>query len=195
MKRVAILCNGPSLADHDLRRIDCETIGLNRSWELIPSTYHFMSDRAQIDMYRKARGEVDQIKGLWIPEDLRVVANVPDSVSAYKIRDASYPRFSFAPGELGVYLCSTVTWVALQFAVYWGYTIIYFVGLDLAPRKASGKFYGGPWHPSAEARQREVLGYGAGLLRPNGFELYNVGNDKSKCLAFPMMGFDEAFGG
>jgi len=187
-KRVAILCNGPSLGDHDLNKIDCETIGLNRSWELIRSTHHLMTDSNQWGMYTHLTGQpIDTLEGL-------ITGQKGPGFVQIKCHQSHKPRWSANP-LFGVYMCGTVTYAALQLAVhYFGYREIYMLGLDLAPRKASGKFWGGPWHPSIETRQRESLGYAAAILdRELGIDVWNVGSPNSKCAAFRHRTFGECF--
>ena len=191
-RSAAILCNGPSLADHNLNKIACETIGLNGSWRLIQSSYHVMTDEAQWTEYRRVTGnQPSKIHNLYTGED------GPDGAIKLKLMDSDLPKWSWKPFELGVYMCSTVTWVALQLAVAWGYRRIYMVGLDLTDRDGGAKFYGdspcaGNWRPKYEARQRELFGYAAGLLCTNGVEIVNL-NPRSKCRAFPLKEFTEVF--
>lgn len=184
---VAILCNGPTLADYNLAQIPMETIGLNRSWELLRSSYHVMADPEQWQAYERV-APIGAIRNLYTGED------GPETATRLRWLDSDRPRWSWWPFELGVYLCGCVTWAALQIAVGLGKTTIYLVGMDMQPREASGKFYGGEWPRKAEAKQRELMGYAAGLLEPNGIRLINVTPPNlSRCRAFERMTFEEAF--
>lgn len=190
----AILCNGPSLEDHakagHLKHIPCETIGVNRSWEVARSSYHVMIDPAQWEDYRRITGHsAGEIPNLYTGQ------NGPDGATKLNILDTIEPRFSFYPVEMGAWLCGSVTWVALQLAVWMRRNPIYFFGLDLQPRGCKGKFWGGTWDPHSEARQRELFGYARGLLGPSGIEMVNVVMipEHSKCQAFPKKRFGEAF--
>ena len=189
LKRVAILGNGPSILDVDLNRIDCETIGLNRSWELIESKYHIMTDSNQWGMYQHITGnDPHNWSGL-------VTGGNGPGATKVNIMQTDKPNWSMRPLDYGAYLCGTVMYLALQLAVHaWRYRQIYLVGLDLEPRGSSGKFWGGPWHPSNEARHREALAYASAILeRELGVDVINA-NPKSKCRAFRTMPFDECFG-
>jgi len=190
-RKVAILCNGPTLADNDLSKIDCETIGLNASWRLTRSTWHVMTDSYQWEVYRKDTGDAE-LEGL---RTLVTADNGPGHVKV-KIRRTHQPKWSIDPMEYGLYLCGTVTYLALQLAVAWGYSEIVMVGLDLAPdAKGRGKFYGGQWAPQIEPRQREVLGYAWGVLSERyQIPVWNV-NERSRCGAFAYRSFRECFGG
>ena len=193
---VAILCNGPTLGDHakagNLKKLPCETIGLNRSWQVARSSYHVMIDPVQMEDYvRITKQPLSSIPNLYTGE------NGPPAATRLKVLDSTEPRFSFYPLELGVWLCGAVTWVALQLAVSFKRNPIYLIGLDLKPRGTTGKFWGGPWDPNAEARQRELFGYARGFLGQTGVEIIHVLYDKpeeSKCWAFPKHRFDRVFG-
>ncbi len=192
---VAILCNGPSLEDHakagNLKRIPCETVGVNRSWELMGSSYHVMIDPLQWEMYeRVTRKSISTISNLYTG----MIG--PECAHRIHILDSVEPRFSFHPIDYGAWLCGAVTWVALQLAVYWRKNPIYFLGLDLQARGSRGKFWGGTFPKVAEARQRELFGFARGLLGHNGIELINVviKDEDTRCHAFPKRKFDEAFG-
>lgn len=187
----AILCNGPTLLDHDLSRITCPTIGLNRSWELTHSAHHIMIDPLQWGMYKRVTG--NHIKD-WPRGKLYVgkegLPGAPNIVQL-NIEESSAPQFSF-DFFTRVYLCGTVTWVALQLAVHLGCDPIYFIGLDLTSRGSRGKFWGGEFHQFAEARQRELFGYARGLLSAH--TLINVNEPNlTRTRAFPIAPFEEVF--
>jgi hypothetical protein len=191
---IAILCNGPSLEDHakvgHLKRIPCETIGVNRSWEVMGSSYHVMVDPEQWNMYKRVTG-----KDISTLHNLYTGMIGPESAERIHILDSVEPRFSFYPIEFGAWLCGAVTWVALQLAVYFKRNPIYFFGLDLQPRGTKGKFWGGTWDRISEPRQRELFGYARGLLGQSGIELVNVVMDErdTRCHAFPKRKFEEVF--
>ncbi len=210
MNPVAILCNGPTLLDHDLSKLatySCPTIGLNRSWELLPSPHHVMIDPLQWGMYKRVTGHhiKDWPKGtLYIGKEGLPGAR---NVTQLNVIESSSPRFSFDPLD-HVYLCGSVTWVALQLAVHLRYDPIYFIGLDLMPRGSHGKFWGGEFFPFMEARQRELFGYARGLFAvPYFVERIDVGKsacaypecvnvntlDKTRVRAFPIKPFEEVF--
>lgn len=197
MKPVAILCNGNSLKDHadlgNLDKIPCETIGLNRSWEVYQSDYQVMVDPPQWAWFREIRG-VDA--GEAIP-NLVTSKEGPGKIKLKILgrNDNDLVRWSWDPYNIGVWLCGSVTWVALQFAVALKKNPIFFLGLDLQGRGEKGKFWGGNWPDNAEARQRELFGYAAGMLGTSGYDLINVviKPEDSKCESFPKKTFDESF--
>jgi len=203
VKPLAILCNGNSLAEHarlgNLKRIPCDTMGLNRSWELHESTCHLMVDPPQWAFYREARG-LDAVDG--IPH-LITSTNGPgkSQVRILGRNDTRRIFFSWEPFIYGAWLCGTVTWVALQLAVAMQANPIFFLGLDLQPKKVGGelrgKFWGGTWPESAEARQRELLGYAVAMLERCGVELVNVvvNPDDSRCESMLKRTFEHAFRG
>lgn len=198
MSPIAILCNGPSLADHaaagNLKRIPCETIGLNHSWELARSSYHVMIDPKQWEDFKRVTGK--PINATDVPNLYTGTgADRPAYATHLNVMDTVEPRFSF-DATTGVWLCGAVTWVALQLAVSLKKHPIYFFGLDLKPRGTKGKFYGGTWDRIAEPRQRELFGYAQALLVVMmGFDLYNVviNPNDTNCHAFRKVTFDQAF--
>lgn len=191
---VVILCNGPSLADHHdaghLKRIPCETIGLNHSWELITSSYHVMVDPQQWQDYER----ITKLPISTIP-NLYTGKIGPASATRLDILDSVEPKFSFHPIDIGAWLCGAVPWVALQLAVFFKRSPIYFFGLDLQPRGTKGKFWGGFWDPISEPRQRELFGYARGLLGRSGIEIINVvmKDSDTRCHAFPKKRFEQVF--
>ena len=196
---VAILCNGHSLLDHSklglLKKIPCETIGVNSSWEVHTSSLHVMVDPAQWERYeRVTKRPISTLSGL------HTGPIGPKSARHIPILDTEEPRFSFEPFTYGAWLCGSVTWVALQLAVAMQRNPIYFFGLDLQPRwvngQQHGKFWGGTWDTAAEARQRELFGYARGLLGMSGIELVNVviKPTDTKVLSFQKRTFEECFG-
>lgn len=200
---IAILCNGPSLLDHaeagNLLMIPCETIGVNRSWEVMNSSYHVMIDTDQWHMYRRVTGKpVDTIRNLFTGLEYTGGERPPAGATHLKILDTVEPRFSLDPLGYGAWLCGTVTWVALQLAVgHFKANPIYFFGLDLMPRGSNGKFWGGTWDINMEARQRELFGYARGWLGGMlGIELVNVVLDpnKTRCHSLRKAKFEEVFG-
>lgn len=195
MSPIVILCNGPSLKDHfdagNLKRIPCETIGVNRSWEVMRSSYHVMIDPAQWEMYKRVTGED--------PSTIPNLYTGPKGPGAIKltILDSVEPRFSWEPIRYGAWLCGAVSWVALQLAVSFKRNPIYFIGLDLKRRGCDGKFWGGTWDPIAEPRQRELFGYAEGLLRKHHcIDIFNIciRDEDTKCHAFRKVRFEEVFG-
>jgi hypothetical protein len=179
---VAILANGPSLTDHPLNRITCATIGINQSRRFHDSRYHVALDWDHF----AAPGTDRASDGSWRPQDLRHLEHLGDRLwtvgqKPYGVRLTSlnppYPH-TFAWSEdltAGVYSHVTAVYVALQVAVWMGFTRIYLLGVDLKTRVYEdpqgrnrvehGHCYPGhPMNPSMEPQQREVFGFAAGWL-------------------------------
>jgi hypothetical protein len=195
MKRrpIAILCNGPSLARAPLNRIPCETIGLNRSWKLTRSSYHFMVDADQWNEYELETG----LKASTLPRLHTPLAGPGES--RFELVHVSEPKFSMLPFHAAYLYGLTVAYVALQFAVWWKRNPIYFLGLDLwdemPPRLSNADKY--RWQVrllQKEAQQREAFGFARGFLDALGYQVFNVCDDgKTHVRAFPVVTFEQAW--
>lgn len=190
---IAILCSGPSLAQHPLSKIPMETIGINSSWSLIKSSYHVMCDPLQWEHYtRTTNRNPSTITNLHTGQD-------GPGVIKLKLLDTKRPRFSLDPYNYGAWLCGTVTWVALQIAVAMKRSPIYLLGLDLhASPSGEHKIPNAPgkWTDKAQRRQLELFGYARGYLVDGlGIDIINVEHspDTSACWAFETQTFARAF--
>jgi hypothetical protein len=201
---VAILANGPSLADHPLRRIACVTIGINQSRRLHDSTYHVALD---LDHYVKP-GTARMPDGSWRPQDTNYLRPIADRLFSAGVKPYGVLMHSLNPDpprqldwswdlRRGVYSHASTTYVALQLAMWMGFKRIYLLGVDLVTRVTQdaqgrgriehGHFYEG--HPMAdgmEARQREVFGFAAGVLRIMDVQVWTV-NTYARLGAFPKL--------
>lgn len=170
--RTFILGNGPSLGDHDLPKLPEPTIGVNRSFKAHPSTYHIACDmltfrehEAELRNPRAGFGHTFTAEGRYPPEmDWPIVLkNLGDAIGwSWNLEQGVYPRFS--------------TYVAMQLAVYMGFTDIVLLGTDLGSRRATTA--GVTWHKGhffsngpldnpflGDVRfQSECFGYAAALL-------------------------------
>jgi hypothetical protein len=217
----AILFNGPTLSDHDLTKIDCPIIGINRSWmfcdndrktmadmrrnwTLRPVDYHVAFDDTHWRFFANKHGDVTKLAPLITGPDgpdhaikLELLDPVPPEVG---------PMCSAAVGfswdlEKGIYLLGSISIFALQVAAYMGFTTFYLLGLDLCDRDGYGKFKG---HPDSWRRrdgrfnhQHELMGYAAATLKGR-VQILNVTTIEhhqaiSKCSAFPKTTFEEEF--
>ncbi len=138
-ERCFIIGNGPSLKKEDLEKISNEiTFASNRIYVLFDKTYwrptfYFCQDPTLI---RSCKEDIDAI-------DTSIVKFIkPTGQKRYDIRNAVYfdnnydysfkrkkPPFSSDP-EVTVYDGLSVTYTAIQFAVYMGFQEIYLLGVD-----------------------------------------------------------------
>ncbi len=200
-ERCAILCNGPSLTDHDLARIDCPTIGLNSSWRAYRATYHIMGDAAQFRWYREAHdGDISSLDPLFTTDVIYGSGDPPPphacvvhAVPLYREQGRAQARWSWDLTEC-VYPSRTVTMFGLQLAVWMGFRKIAMLGLDLCDRDKHGHFYdsGRRFPAAALMKQLETLGYAAGVLQDAGVRVVNC-NRRSMCKAFDRVPFKEVF--
>ena len=208
----AILCNGPTLAQVPLAGIPCDTIGLNRSWELHASTYHCMLDPEHWQAYERITGRpASSIARLIVgacaeaPASAQKVVLLDDALygifgSGGIPRWCDYVFEDWLKHSPRAYACGCVTYFALQIAVALGYSTIYLIGLDQRNEHDDrGKFYASSPTPAhVFARQRELFGYVQGLIDCDRIpaEIINVElyEDASACRAFPRTTFAEAFG-
>jgi hypothetical protein len=204
-ERVAILANGPSLLHHDLNLLapaGIRTMGMNASWQALhPTDYHVTLeyDHALRHpwMYDKIarRGTLFTMGDSWGELGVRI-----------PFRSEKETPFSFdlergAVSELrGV---GSVAYVALQLAVWMGFSTIFMVGLDLDGPKFNGDS-AAAWRQQGlfraaasalEAMRAQCpgeLGANCSHIIPS---IYVVGSPDSLCDAFPKIPFDLAVGG
>ena len=198
--KVAIFFNGPSLADHDLFRITCPTIGMNRTHQGYPTWHGPQPDYLCI------------VDWAWFdePERWRSVQRHPRIINGsahscercptgkqegYTDLDPGWriTRFSrMAPFSFDLerdgYVApipATTGHLALQIAVWMGFTELYCLGLDM----------GGPHFDGTRTSiwLRDANRYHmrqAPLLAERGIKVYVCGSDKSRCTAFPHAPFE-----
>lgn len=166
-KNVFILASGPSLAQADLsllkRRI---VIGLNRSSLLFPDThYHCTMDERLFVEYEE------------VLRKARYLFTLPGRPFGIPIQFLGSQGFSLDLNE-GVYSGYTVSYLALQVAVYMGFKKIFYVGLDLKHDKGQTHFFGKD-HVSQNHERTEfpkmirMLEYGANILSKTDVRVYN----------------------
>jgi hypothetical protein len=163
--RTFILGNGPSLTDHDLTKLQEPTFGVNRSFKAHRSDYLVASDELT---FREHWGEMREgcdvfaAEGRYPVEYRGKVVSMPNLGDAigwsWDLAEGVYPRFS--------------TYVAMQLAVYMGFTDIVLLGTDLSARGKANVAQGHFWSKGPQdapfigdvAFQRECFGYAAGVL-------------------------------
>ena len=134
-KRVFVLASGPSLLDQDLERLKNRlVIGMNRSFLNYPDThYHCMMDQRLFDLYPEETARA------------RYVFTLKDRPAGIPLRFLGSEGFSEDLTE-GIYSGYTVSYFALQLAVYMGFTQVIYLGLDLMHRQGNTHFFGFDFH-------------------------------------------------
>jgi len=170
-KNVFILASGPSLAKADLsplrRRI---VIGLNRSSLIFPDThYHCTMDERLFVEYEE------------VLKKSRYLFTLEDRPFGLPIHLLGSEGFSHDLAE-GIYSGYTVSYFALQVAVYMGFKKVFFLGLDLKHDSGQTHFFGID-HVSANHEQTEfpkmihMLTHAATVLHAADVEVYNCSPD------------------
>jgi len=184
-KNLFILASGTSLASHDLSLLKNKMVmGLNRSILIYPAPYYqCVFDHRLFDLFRDALKKTRQLFTL------------EDRPFGQSIKLLGGDGFSWDMEE-GIYSGYTISYFALQLAVYMGFKKIFFLGLDLKHDGHNTHFFGqDPQtinHEETEfPRMNKMLEYGANVLADTDIEVYNC-SSISTLEAFPKMDFEEA---
>lgn len=184
-KSLFIIASGPSIKELDLGALDRRiTMGLNRSFLKYDNTYyHCMFDQRLFDDYEA------QLK------DHRCLFTLEDRPWGVQIQNLGAEGFEHDLSK-GIYTGYTISYFALQLAVYMGFKKIFFLGLDLNNPVGQTHFFGYDHH-SANHNQTEFpkmlnsFERAAKTLQQVGVEVYNCSID-SKLQAFPKITFEKA---
>ena len=186
---VFVLASGPSLAEHDLDRLDGRwVIGMNRSTLLYDrARYHCAMDKGLFrrtpDLLRKARYLFTFPERPW---GIPIRTFTADDVEG----------FSFDL-ERGIYSGWTISHFTLQVAVWMGFTTIYFLGLDLLHVEGRSHFFGRDRDEVDRMqlrlfpKMRAALAAAAEVLRPRGVEIFNC-SPITDFEAFPRISYEAA---
>lgn len=184
-KNCFILSSGPSLKEIDLtplqRRI---TIGLNRSFLAYPEThYSCVFDYRLFDMYP------DEIK------KARYLFTLEDRPMGIPLHLNGAEGFSFDL-EKGIYSGYTISYFALQLAVYMGFQNIFFLGLDLKNAEKDTHFFGHDHHSRDHEKtefpkMRKSFESIAPTLKAKEINVYNC-SPVSSLECFPYLSYSEA---
>ncbi|MCB0330015.1 MAG: hypothetical protein KDD70_10135 [Bdellovibrionales bacterium] len=166
-KRLFILASGPSLQDHDLSRLERRIVmGLNRSFLAYPDThYHCCMDQRLFDLH----------------EDLmrrtRFLFTLEGRPWGIPMKLLGSEGFSLDLQQ-GVYSGYTISYLALQVAVYMGFSEVFYVGLDLAHKGGNTHFFGNDFHSRNHEttefpKMARMLEYGAQVLTDKGIRVCN----------------------
>ncbi len=184
-KRLFILASGPSLNALDLsplqRRI---TMGLNRSVLTFPETYyHCVMDRRLFDLYGEELRRTRQ---------LFTVENRPFGIA---LRNLAAEGFSWDLAD-GIFTGYTISYVALQLAVYMGFAEVYYLGLDLRHQSGKTHFFGrdevsANYEDTEFPKMARMFAHASELLRDHPIKVFNC-SPISAIDCFPYMEYEEA---
>ncbi len=166
-KNIFILASGPSLAQQDLSLLKNKMVmGLNRSILIYPGPYyHCAFDQRLFDQYGEEFKKVRQIftlEGRPMGHPLKLLGG---------------DGFSWDLEE-GIFSGYTISYFALQVAVYMGFKKIFFMGLDLKHEGAQTHFFGQDIqtinHEKTEfPRMLKMLSHAAKVLKNSNVKVYN----------------------
>lgn len=185
--RVAILFNGPSMSNHDLHKIKVPIIGMNRTHVGWPSYKGPQPDYLCVVDW----AWLDQPKWAATLRAHPCIVNGSDHKAEVGYRVTRHPRmdpFSFdleRDGYVGPVPCTTGH-LALQLAVYLGFTELYCIGLDMGGRHFDGS--GGSLFYRDAIRQHKRQ---APLLKERGIEMYVCGSPQSALVGYEHRTFED----
>ena len=184
-KRLFILASGPSLATLDLaplrRRI---VMGLNRSVLLFPDThYHCVMDQRLFDLYYDLFAKA------------RYVITLPGRPLGIHLKLSGSEGFSWDL-EREIYSGYTISYFALQVAVYMGFKEIFYLGLDLKHHCGKTHFFGSDFHSRNHEQtgfpaMAKMLSYGATILAKTDVKVFNC-SPVSDLECFPRVSYEYA---
>lgn len=184
-KHCFIISSGPSLLKHDLEPLNRRlTIGVNRSFLAFPdSYYHCAFDYRLFDLY---------------PEELkksRYLFTLEDRPFGIPLKLLGSSGWSKDLSE-GIYSGYTISYFALQLAVYLGFKQIYFLGLDLKNQEDKTHFFGHDFnsqnHDQTEyPKMRKCFEDIAPHLKAQGIDVFNC-SPISTLTCFPYVDYDVA---
>ena len=184
-KSLFIIASGPSIKDLDLSPLDRRlTMGLNRSFMKYKNTYyHSMFDQRLFDTYE------EQLK------DHRCLFTLKGRPWGVQLENLGADGFSFDIDE-GIYTGYTISFFALQLAIYMGFKKIFFLGLDLNNVPGQTHFFGYDHHSSNHndtefPKMLDSFRKAQKYLKNHDVEVYNCSLN-SALDAFPKISFEKA---
>jgi hypothetical protein len=184
-KRLFILASGPSLSEVDLAPLSRRLVmGLNRSFLVYPDThYHCCMDQRLFDLFpellQKARYLFTLEGRPWgIPMKLLGSEGFSEDLTR------------------GVYSGYTISYLALQVAIYMGFKEVIYLGLDLDHKEGKTHFFGSDFHSRNHVdtefpRMKRVLEFGAKEATKRGVSVFNC-SPLSTLEGFTKLSFEEA---
>lgn len=166
-KRLFILASGPSLSTFDLEPLHRRIVmGLNRSFLLFPDThYNCTMDHRLFELFPGPLRKT------------RYLLTLEDRPWGIPIKLLGAEGFSLDL-EKGIYSGYTVSYFALQVAVYMGFSEIVYLGLDLKHSNGNTHFFGSDYHSQSHEqiefpKMLRMIEYGAQTLADAGVKLFN----------------------
>lgn len=184
-KRLFVLASGPSLNRLNLEPLSRRLVmGLNRSFLIYPEThYHCCMDQRLFDLFPEQLKKVRYLFTLegrsWgIP--MRLLGSEGFSTDLTK----------------GVYSGYTISYVALQVAIFMGFKEIIFLGLDLAHQQGNTHFFGNDFHSRNHEetefpRMKRMLEFGVQEAQRLGVKIFNC-SPVAELEGFEKISFEEA---
>lgn len=185
-KNLFILASGPSLSELDVSPLERRiTMGLNRSFLKYPEPYyHCVFDHRLFDLYEK------ELK------KCRVLFTLEGRPFGTAINLLGANGFSYDLEE-GIYSGYTISYFALQLAVYMGFKRIFFLGLDLKLSGQNTHFFGHDYHSKDHETTefpkmiKAFENISQELLKERGLEIYNC-SPESELNCFPYLSYEDA---
>lgn len=166
-KRLFILASGNSLNDLDLTKLKNKlTMGLNRSGLIYPDAkYHCAMDQRLFYQYKEL---------MILPPTLFSLENCPWGIS---LKLLGSEGFSWDLNE-GIYSGYTISYFALQLAIYMGFHEIVYLGLDLCHSSGQTHFFGNDFcsknHENTEfPKMIKMFRYASDILKSRNITIYN----------------------
>ncbi len=183
-KNIFIIASGPSLNDLDLSPLKRRmTMGLNRSFLAYPEPYyHCVFDERLFNMYH------DELKAC------RQLFTLEGRPFGLPIKLLGSQGFS-EDLEEGIYSGYTISYFALQLAVYMGFKRIIFLGLDLKLKENKTHFFGHDYrsedHETTEfPKMIQAFESVAPKLKEKGILVYNC-SPESQLTCFQKKSYEE----
>jgi hypothetical protein len=184
-KHCFIISSGPSISKLNLEPLNRRlTFGLNRSFMAFKNSYyHCTFDHRLYDMYPE---ELKQSRYLFTLDGRPFGIPIP----LVGVNGWSWDL------EQGIYSGYTISYFALQLAVYMGFKEIYFLGLDLKNEKYNTHFFGEDFHSLDHDRtefpkMRKSFEDIAPILKEKGINVYNC-SPVSTLSCFPYVDYNLA---
>ena len=184
-KRLFILASGTSLISLDLAPLHRRLVmGLNRSAKIFPDTfYHCVMDQRLFDESPE------------LLKTSRHLFTLKDRPWGTPIELLGSEGFSWDLSK-GVYSGYTVSYMALQIAIYLGFTEIFFLGLDLKHGGGNTHFFGYDFHSHSHEetefpRMHKMMCYGAKILANTDIKVFNC-SPISTLDCFPKVSYEYA---
>ena len=184
-KRLFILASGQSLNDLDLSKLKNKlTMELNRSGLIYPDAkYHCAMDQRLFVQYKELMSR---------PPTLFTLENCPWGIPLKLLGSEGFSQDL----TKGIYSGYTISYFALQLAIYMGFEEIIYLGLDLCHTSGHTHFFGTDYcsknHEQTEfPKMIKIITYASKVLADKKCKVFNC-SPVSTLQAFPKISYDEA---